>query len=107
MNIDRLRTFTDSLRTEVGQLRHRGLSEMADVLESVANDHEHVLDSRSGHQDLVHPIHHRFSAVERRNVGQLRASASDSASGKNKIKTVVGNTATQPRARIAGYRPTG
>ena len=45
MNIDPLRTFTDSLRTEVAQLRHRGLSEAADVLESVANDHEQVLDA--------------------------------------------------------------
>ena len=44
MNIDPLRTFTDALRTEVAQLRHRGLSEMADVLESVANDHERVLN---------------------------------------------------------------
>ena len=44
MNIDSLLSFTDGLRTEVGQLRHRGLSEMADVLESVANDHEHVLN---------------------------------------------------------------
>ena len=43
MNIDSLRAFTAGLRTEVGQLRHRGLSEMADVLESVANDHEQVL----------------------------------------------------------------
>ena len=43
MNIDSLRDFTDGLRTEVAQLRHRGLSEMADVLESVANDHEQVL----------------------------------------------------------------
>ena len=45
MNIDPLRTFTDSLRIEVAQLRHRGLSEMADVLESVANDHEQTLDA--------------------------------------------------------------
>ena len=45
MNIDPLRSFTDGLRTEVAQLRHRGLSEMADVLESVANDHEQVLDA--------------------------------------------------------------
>ncbi len=44
MNIDSLRAFTDGLRTEVAQLRHRGLSEMADVLESVANDHEQVLN---------------------------------------------------------------
>ena len=44
MNISALRSFTDGLRTEVGQLRHRGLSEMADVLESVANDHEQVLN---------------------------------------------------------------
>ena len=44
MNVDALRSFTDGLRTEVGQLRHRGLSEMADVLESVANDHEQVLN---------------------------------------------------------------
>lgn len=45
MNIDSLHAFTDGLRTEVTQLRHRGLSEMADVLESVANDHEQTLDS--------------------------------------------------------------
>ncbi len=44
MNIDSLRAFTDGLRTEVTQLRHRGLSETADVLESVANDHEHILN---------------------------------------------------------------
>ena len=44
MNIDSLRAFTDGLRTEVAQLRHRGLSEMADVLVSVANDHEKVLN---------------------------------------------------------------
>ena len=44
MNIESLRAFTDGLRTEVAQLRHRGLSEMADVLESVANDHEQVLN---------------------------------------------------------------
>ncbi len=44
MNIDVLRRFTDGLRTEVAQLRHRGLSETADVLESVANDHEQVLN---------------------------------------------------------------
>ena len=44
MNIDPLRAFTDDLRTEVAQLRHRGLSETADVLESVANDHERVLN---------------------------------------------------------------
>ena len=44
MNIDSLRAFTVGLRTEVAQLRHRGLSEMADVLESVANDHEQVLN---------------------------------------------------------------
>ena len=43
MNIDSLRAFTDGLRTEVAQLRHRGLWEMANVLESVANDHEQVL----------------------------------------------------------------
>ena len=30
MNIEPLRAFTDSLRTEVVQLRHRGLSEMAE-----------------------------------------------------------------------------
>ena len=45
MNIDPLRAFTDGLRTEVAQLRHRGLSEMADVLESVATDHEQVLNN--------------------------------------------------------------
>ena len=44
MNVARLQEFTDSLRTEVAQLRHRGLSEMADVLESVANDHERILN---------------------------------------------------------------
>ncbi len=44
MNVARLQEFTDSLRTEVAQLRHRGLSELADVLESVANDHEQVLN---------------------------------------------------------------
>ena len=44
MNIDPLRAFTDGLRTEVERLRHRGLSEPADVLESVANDHERVLN---------------------------------------------------------------
>ena len=44
VNIHPLRRSTDGLRTEVGQLRHRGLSEMADVLESVANDHEQVLN---------------------------------------------------------------
>ena len=44
MNVARLQEFTDSLRTEVAQLRHRGLSEPADVLESVANDHERVLN---------------------------------------------------------------
>ncbi len=45
MNIDSLRAFTDSLRTEGAQLRHRGLSELADVLDSVATDHEQVLDA--------------------------------------------------------------
>ena len=45
MNIDALRAFTDGLRAEVAHLRHRGLSEMADVLESVANDHQQVLDA--------------------------------------------------------------
>ena len=45
MNIEPLRTFTDRLRTEGAQLRHRGLSEMADVLESVANDHEQMVDT--------------------------------------------------------------
>ena len=45
MNIESLRAFTDGLRTEVAQLRHRGLSEIADVLESVANDHEQTLDA--------------------------------------------------------------
>ncbi len=44
MNIDSLKAFTDGLRVEVAQFRHRGLSEMADVLESVANDHEQVLN---------------------------------------------------------------
>ena len=44
MNISALRSFTDGLRTEVAQLRHRGLTELADVLESVANDHEQVLN---------------------------------------------------------------
>ena len=44
MNIDSLRAFTAGLRTEVTQLRHRGLSETADVLESVANDHEQALN---------------------------------------------------------------
>ena len=44
MNIDALRSFTDGLRAEVTQLRHRGLTETADVLESVANDHERVLN---------------------------------------------------------------
>lgn len=43
MNVARLQEFTDGLRTEVAQLRHRGLSELADCLESVANDHEQVL----------------------------------------------------------------
>ena len=45
MNIEPLRAFTDSLRTEVVQLRHRGQSALADFLESVANDHEQVLDA--------------------------------------------------------------
>jgi len=45
MNVARLQEFTDSLRTEVAQLRHRGMAESADVLESVANDHEQVLDA--------------------------------------------------------------
>lgn len=45
MNIDALRTFTDGLRTEVAQLRHRGLTETANVLESVANDHQEILDA--------------------------------------------------------------
>ena len=45
MNIDSLRRFTDGLRTEVAQLRHRGLAELADVLESVANDHEQILNN--------------------------------------------------------------
>ncbi len=43
MNIDALRSFTANLRSEVALFRHRGLSEMADVLESVANDHQQVL----------------------------------------------------------------
>ena len=45
MNIDALRSFTANLRGEVALFRHRGLSEMADVLESVANDHQEVLDA--------------------------------------------------------------
>ena len=45
MNIDSLRDFTNGLRSEVGQLRHRGLSQQADVLESVANDHEQILNN--------------------------------------------------------------
>lgn len=45
MNIEPLRAFTDSLRIEGAGLRHRGLSEMADVLESVANDHEQMVDA--------------------------------------------------------------
>ena len=45
MNIDALRSFSDRLRTEVGQLRNRGLSEAANVLESVASEHEQVLDA--------------------------------------------------------------
>ena len=45
MNINLLRAFNDSLRTEGAQLRHRGLSEPADMLESIANDHEQVLDA--------------------------------------------------------------
>ncbi len=45
MNIDALRSFTHGLRIEVGQLRHRGLQETADVLESVANDHQQTLDA--------------------------------------------------------------
>ena len=44
MNIDALRSFTANLRSEVAMFRHRGLSEMADVLESVANDHDQTLD---------------------------------------------------------------
>ena len=44
MNVAPLLAFTDGLRTEVAQLRHRGLAELADVLESVANDHEQVLN---------------------------------------------------------------
>ena len=56
MNIDSLRAFTDGLRTEVAQLRHRGLSEMADVLEPVANDHEQVLnDWHTGELTLRRP----------------------------------------------------
>ena len=43
MNVAALCEFTLSLRTEVAQLRHRGLAELADVLESVADDHEQVL----------------------------------------------------------------
>ncbi len=45
MNIGHLQEFTESLRIEAAQLRHRGLSEIADVLESVANDHEHILNT--------------------------------------------------------------
>ena len=45
MNIESLRAFTDSLRAEGAGLRHRGLSELADVLDSVATDHEKVLDA--------------------------------------------------------------
>ena len=45
MNIDLLKKFTDGLRTEVAQLRNRGLSEAANVLESVASEHEQVLDA--------------------------------------------------------------
>ena len=45
MNIGSLRAFTNSLRTEGAWLRHRGLSELADVLDSVATDHEKVLDA--------------------------------------------------------------
>ena len=44
MNVDALHAFTDGLRTEVAQLRHRGLGETADVLESVANDHQQILN---------------------------------------------------------------
>ena len=46
MNIDPLHDFTNCLRVEVAQLRPRGLSEMADVLESVANDRRHGVSSQ-------------------------------------------------------------
>ena len=45
MNIDTLMRFTSGLRTEVAQLRHRGLSETADVIESIAKDHQEILES--------------------------------------------------------------
>ena len=44
MNIEPLRTFTASLRAEGAQYRHRGQSTLADLLESVANDHEQALN---------------------------------------------------------------
>ena len=44
MNIDALRAFTDSLHTEVAHLRHRGLSELANMVESIANDHREIVD---------------------------------------------------------------
>lgn len=45
MNIDALELFTQNLRSEVSHFRHRGLSEMADLIESIANDHEHDLNT--------------------------------------------------------------
>ena len=54
MNIDPLRAFTDSLRTEGAQLRHRGLSELADVLDSVATDHEKILDAWQNEELTLH-----------------------------------------------------
>ena len=44
MNIEPLRAFTTSLRVEGAQYRHRGQSTLADLLESVANDHEQALN---------------------------------------------------------------
>ena len=44
MNIEPLRAFTTSLRAEGAQYRHRGQSTLADLLESVANDHEQALN---------------------------------------------------------------
>ena len=48
MNIDPLHDFTNCLRVEVAQLRPRGLSEMADALESVANDRRHGISQKTG-----------------------------------------------------------
>ena len=45
MNIDSLRSFTDGLRTEASQFRHRGSVELADAIDSIANDHQQVLDA--------------------------------------------------------------